>query len=453
MAHGRLRLLLSSTIAASSIGCGGSIARPPDAPAPHLRAAADDGEPDHTDPIPDPAADVHVSLGGILAYADAHAPALAVARSGRARADAARIAASPRLPGNPEVSVGVGPRLGEGLDVELSLRQPIAIAGERGVRLRAADRLRELSDAEIEEVRWLVHCDVHAEFHRTLVEAARLALAERVVAFQEDVLRVVERQIAAGETAPLTLRLAQAEVAQARQIVVAAEQAVLASRLRLAQLSGWPIATPPLPSGQVDTPRDPPSVEQLAEVARTRLPGLRTSVAKLREAEARVDVASREAWPRPSIGVQFRREAGEDPTHIVLGVVSFTLPIADRNRGDRARAGADLTVARAERTAAEQLLVARIAEARSAVDAGARRTRAYGTEILPRFEENLTLLRRSFELGEIDLLALSTGRERFLRIQSDALLAQLDYFVALAGLERVVGVDLWRDDHHQEPTP
>ena len=62
-------------------------------------------------------------------------------------------------------------------------------------------------------------------------------------------------------------------------------------------------------------------------------------------------------------------------------------------------------------------------------------------------------LRRSFELGEIDILALSTGRERFLRIQSDALGAQQDYFVALAGLERVVGVDLWRDDHHEESTP
>jgi outer membrane protein TolC len=87
------------------------------------------------------------------------------------------------------------------------------------------------------------------------------------------------------------------------------------------------------------------------------------------------------------------------------------------------------------------------------VAAAAQRTRAYGTEILPRFEENLTLLRRTFELGEIDILALSTGRERFLRIQSDALSSQLDYFVALAGLERVVGVDLWRDDHHEEDEP
>lgn len=100
--------------------------------------------------------------------------------------------------------------------------------------------------------------------------------------------------------------------------------------------------------------------------------------------------------------------------------------------------------------AALSLLDGQVALARSEVASAARRLQSYGTEVLPRFEENLALLRRSFELGEIDVLALSIGRERFLRIQSDALDAQLDYFVALANLERTVGVDLWPDDHSSE---
>jgi cobalt-zinc-cadmium efflux system outer membrane protein len=133
-----------------------------------------------------------------------------------------------------------------------------------------------------------------------------------------------------------------------------------------------------------------------------------------------------------------------------MGVVSVPITSFQRNQGERAQARADLTVAEAELAASAGLLEGQIAEARSEVVAAAKRTRAYGTEVLPRFEENLTLLKRAFELGEIDILALSTGRERFLRIQSDALAAQLDYFFALAGLERVVGVDLWRDDHHGE---
>jgi cobalt-zinc-cadmium efflux system outer membrane protein len=138
---------------------------------------------------------------------------------------------------------------------------------------------------------------------------------------------------------------------------------------------------------------------------------------------------------------------------VVMGVVSLPIPTFQTNQGPRALARAEVTVAEAELTADRQLLAGQVAEAHSEVAAAAKRTRTYGNEILPRFEENLGLLRRSFELGEIDILALSTGRERFLRIQSDALDAQVDYFVALSNLERVVGVDLWHDEHHEETRP
>ncbi len=432
-------------------------------PPPHLRdvveGSADDGHPEHAAPVPDPAASGEVSLGGIFAYADVHSPVLAVARSTRSRAEAARAAALPLLPGNPELTVAVGSLRSSaefGNDVEISLMQPIQISGVRGLRLDAADRMGELTDAEIEEIRWFVHCDIHAAFHQALVEQARVRLAERVVEFQAEVLRVVESQIRAGEAAPLALRLAQAEVAQARQVLVAEQQAFLAARIRLAQLAGWPVATPPMPGGSVDTPTEPPAYERLLEVARGQLPSLRTGAARVSEAQARVAVAKRDVWPRPSLGVQYRREGGvanETDLVTLLGVISLEIPSFQRNQGERAHARADATIAEAELSAMSRLLDGQIAEARSAVVAAASRMRAYGTDILPRFEENLALLRRSFELGEIDILALSTGRERFLRIQSDALAAQLDYFVALASLERVVGVDLWRDDHHQESNP
>jgi len=435
----------------------------PEAPAPHLREAAEESpleaDADHHDPVPDPASSGEVSLGGMLAYADGHSPVLAVARSTRSRADAARTAASLLLPANPELSVAAGPRLGgagTGLDVQISLTQQLQIAGQRGLRIEAADRLSDLTNAEIEQIRWDVHCDVHAGFHRALVERERARLSERVVVFQREVLRTVERQISAGEVSPLILRLAQAEVAQAEQQLVGAQQAYLASRIRLGQLAGWPVATPPTPAGVVDAPRDPPPGERLLAIARDRLPSLRAGAARTREADARARLADRQAWPQPSIGVQYNREgnpSSEGPYDIVMGVVSTPIPSFQTNQGERAGARADAIVARAELDAAQRLLEGQIAEARSEVAAAAQRTRAYGTEILPRFEENLTLLRRTFELGEIDILALSTGRERFLRIQSDALGAQLDYFVALAGLERVVGVDLWRDDHHEEDQP
>lgn len=433
-----------------------------EAPAPHLRGVVHGSEAHApvAEALPPPGnAQQQVSLGELLAFADRHSPLLAVARSTRSRAEAARVAASLLLPANPELTIAAGPRMGpagRGLDLELGLMQQVQIAGERGLRKDAAERLREVTDAEIEQMRWAVHCDVHATFHRALVEQERARLAERVVTFQVEVLRVVERQIAAGETAPLTLRLARAEVGQARQVLVAAQQAALSARIRLAQLAGWSVTSPPEPAGTFDSPQEPPTLQQLGAAARQALPSLRTGAARIREAKARAELADREAWPRPALGVQYRREGnpGTEGTYdILMGVLSVPIPSAQLNQGERARARADVVVAEAELSSAKQLLDGDIAQARSEVAAAALRTQAYGSEILPRFEENLTLLRRSFELGEIDILALSTGRERFLRIQSDALIALQDYFVALAGLERVVGIDLWEDDHHERKAP
>lgn len=432
---------------------GGETAAPHERDVSVVKTAGDDT---HTDPVPDPNVTSDVSLGGLLAFADVHSPVLLVARSTRSRADAVRAGASVLLPSNPQLNVAAGPRFtggASGTDFQASLSQQIQIAGERGTRIDAAERFAELTDAEIEQVRWGVHCDVHAAFHRTLVEQERARLAERVVAFQKEVLGVVERQIKAGETAPLSLRLAQAEVAQAEQQFVAAKQSLLASRIRLAQLSGWPVKTPPNPTGAVDAPRAPPEMDALQTAAKAHLPTLRTGKSRIREAEARLTAENRAVWPKPTIGIQYSRESSPGTpggqNDIILGALSIPIPSFDRNQGARAQAKADATIAEAELQATLQLLDGQIAEARSEVDAATQRTSAYGTEILPRFNDNLKLLKRSFELGEIDILALSTGRERFMRIQSDALSAQQDYFVALAGLERVVGVDLWHDDHHE----
>lgn len=389
-----------------------------------------------------------VSLHQLLSYAQEHAPLLQLARSQRARARAAHVRADVLLPSNPELSVAMGPRFERtptGLDVEASLMQELEISGARSARRDAAARVHERTEAEIEQARWDLTCDVRESFRRALVEDQRVALERQVLSFQGDVLRVVERQIHAGEIGPLSLRLAQAEVAQSQQLVAAAEQSLYSLRLRLAQLTGWPAQTPPVVQGSLEAASEPPDLPALVKRAHEHLPQLRASTARAREAEAQLLVADREGWPKPSIGVQYQRESNramEGIYNIVMGAVSLPIPVFQTNQAARAEARADLEVTQAEWLAQSQLLSAQIAQARSELVAAAGRMQAYRGEILPHFEENLRLLARSFELGEIDLLALSAARERFLQIQADALHAQREFSVALSTLERSIGQTL-----------
>jgi cobalt-zinc-cadmium efflux system outer membrane protein len=155
-----------------------------------------------------------------------------------------------------------------------------------------------------------------------------------------------------------------------------------------------------------------------------------------------VELADREAWPEPSIGASWHREGGpNEHEDVIFGTLTLPIPLWQRNQGARAEARADLAIAEAELESLEGRLRARLARAESAVRAAAVRIAVFGTEVLPSFEQNLSMLERAHELGEIDVLDVSVAVERFLRAQDDALDARADYFDALADLEETVGAD------------
>lgn len=408
--------------------------------------------------LPDPNARKPVSLDAVLAYADRHAPQLAVARERLSLGDAAVVASRPLLPDNPILSVGVGPGLNPGgrhVDASLQLSQRVELAGERGLRLQAAGRTQQRLHAELQEARWEVHREVHAAFHRALVERERRGAAERLLRFQERLLDITRRRLQAGDVSPLAVRLAEGELSQARVSRIAAQQTYLHTQLALGGVAGWPSAHPPEPAGELDVPRDPPDHAALSEVAWAHQPRLQTLHSAQVEAAAWARAADRDAFPEPSLGLQITREgfpAGPPETQ-VLGVLSLPLPLFQRNQGERAATRARERIAGAERAAFGAQLDYRIEQDRTAVLTAAERVRTYGSEILPTFEENLRLIQRAFELGEIDILQVSVARERFLRIQTDALDAYVDYFQAVADLEASIGTDLWpqeRNDHAPE---
>ncbi len=399
-----------------------------------------------------------MSLDQLLAYADQHAPELAVAASTRARAAAARVEASPLFPAEPFVSVATGPRRANGggtagWDVEVGLEQRIEIAGQRGTRRDAAERMGERVEAEIASARWQVHQRVHLSFHAALVARERVTAATQLHGFSERLLDIAKKRLGAGDISRLQVRVAEGELAIALEKKIAAGQEYLAARLSLAEVSGWPAARPPAPAGTLDAPRGAPPADRLIGLARARHPELLALRSTVAEAEAASRVADRTAWPDITLGVTLAREAeveiGSGQVEVALFSLGLPIPLFRQNRGERARAAADVRVARSERDAEAAVLDSRVRRATSAVNAAAARVRAYGAEIVPRFQENLDLLVRAFELGEVDVLNVLVARERFLEVQRAVLDSYADYYEAVGSLEAEVGAELWPEDRHE----
>lgn len=408
-------------------------------------------------PLPDPATTEPVSLHGILLYADRQSPEVRVGKSHLASAAAERDAASLLLPEDPSVAVQFGPRTsssGTTFDYEVSLQQRFEIGGQRGLRMETAERSGDASRAELNATRWSVHLRVHTAFHAALVARERVATADRVLAFADKLMEVARKRLSAGDIPQLQLRVAEGELARARQERIAADGAYRFACLTLAEIAGWPVQRPPEPAGRLDEPRQAPDVDALVRRALDHHPALLLRSAQIAEAEARVDLADREAWPDITAGLSLSREAeagaGGSEKHVALLTLGAPLPLWHRNRDERGRARAAVTSARAEHGAVHDTIRVQVIRAAAAVDSAAERVRAYGADIVPRFEENLVLLGRAFELGEVDVLEVLVARERFLDLQHELLDTYEDYFRAVADLESAVGAEVWPDEQHTD---
>jgi cobalt-zinc-cadmium efflux system outer membrane protein len=389
-----------------------------------------------------------VTLEELVAFAERHAPVLQIASGRKGLGTAAAEGASPLLAENPELEIGAGPRFGRAgnrdYDVTASLRQPIEIAGQRGRRLEVARRLSERLDAAFAVTQRELRRQITLAYRAATVARERVRLARDLVSFAEEMLEIARRRLTAGEATVIDLRIAEGDAARARQTEISSEQEVQAARLTLCELTGWALESPPLIPAGLNPAGKLPELRVALDRAVQQHPELRVKQATLAEARAEAELAGREAWPTPTLGVTFTREGrsngpDEEVAHTVLGTIALPLPLWQRNQGERARVLVEADLALRDQVATAHVLRARIARSHAELAAATARLNLITSAITPSLEGSLELLRRGFAAGEIALLDVAVAREHFLDTRRDALGAYMDYYRALAEFDYLVG--------------
>lgn len=404
----------------------------------------------------DPPTTSTLTLEQLLVFADAHAPAIRGARARVGLAEAEVVGADIVFPENPQLSFGAGRRVvgGQaGFDFELSVQQQLEVAGERGLRRGAARDRRRLAEAAVNEVRWTVHVEVHRLFVDILLVRERLGQAEQFVAFARSMRDIAARQVEAGESPPLVLLIADADLARTREAVIRARQAGASLEARLAAIIGWPGGSLPRIEGALPPVRAAPDPDALLASMARHHPSLRTRELAVLAGRSRLALEEREAWPEPTLGVSYGRESAPGPeaeAEVWLVELSVPIPLWQVNQADRARAEAELQVADAERAATVTRLRGELRQAAIALDAAVDRVSLYETGVVPQLKQKLALLQRAYELGEVDVHQVSQTRERLLTATGQHIDARITYYASAAALEGLVGTELWPET---ETTP
>lgn len=406
-------------------------------------------------PLPPPTSDgltmkgsQTLSLDAIVRHARDNAMKVRVARARLELGDAAVAGAKPLLIDNPQLYIGAGARvtpLGTNFELQSTLQQPFEFGGERGLRIKAGRRYRDLLDRELMQVQWEAYAHVHYAFNMALLARARASTAERTMAFSTRLLDVARRRARAGEISDLRVRVASGELAQARQAKLNADLEYRLACLHLSEMAGWPSGQIVEPAGDLTTPVRVRDEADLIAKLQAEHPAIKARGAAVDLGDARVKSANRDALPEPWLGVYFGREQEPGiafPSTIALAMLTVPLPLWKRNQAARAQSRADLTVAEQELAALRYTLDIGVRRAVDSVNTAAERVRTYASEVVPRFVENLSLLERAFELGEVDILEVFVARENFLRIQNEALEAYHAYYDAVFSLETLLGSPL-----------
>lgn len=397
-----------------------------------------------------------LSLTELLEIADAKSPEIKGAYGAKKLAEAYQEGTQNLLPTNPEIELAVGGRSLQsdmGVEVQIGLQQEFEIAGQTSLRRTYATKKVQQTEAELAEARWRVHVEVHRLYVDILLAEERVLQAERFVTHALAVRDVVLKQIEVGEDSPLSLLVAEADLARTREMEVAARQAAESFRVQLATTIGWEEAELPEVHGEVPSVMKAPEVDELLRHLDSSHPTMRVREEAWSASQTQLELENRVLWPNPRLGISYARESAllpDDVSHIWMLNLAIEIPTWNRNEEGRARAQAEIDIAHQERVATRLKLQTEIREKVNSLNAAARRVAIYEEGVIPQLEKNLSLLQRAWDLGEVDIHQVSQMRESLLQASAQHMNALVTYFDTAAALEGLAGREIWPDSEDEK---
>ena len=393
------------------------------AAAPCPAASAADGSP----PEAATSAPRMVTLDDALCLASEQNPELRV-RLAEVEQARARVISAGTIAFNPELRMSAGRRDSPGgstTDRGIELSQEIELGGKRRQRKAVAEADLSAAEARFERSTQVLATRIALAFTDSLRTRELLLIEEADIELASTSAEVARKRLEAGAGTEIEVNLAVATRARAdrrRQQALAASEA---ARFVLAEAMGVSPTDAPMPLGELTAPQAVTlDLETLLGLARSRRSDLEALRRDLVAAEARVRLARAEGAPNLRLGLFHDREEGDVE---ISGVsASIGIPLFNRNRGGVLDARAGSERARWEATQLSRAIEREVAESWSSLRAAQVAAGRFEEEVVGSFEENLRLLRRSFEVGKIGVSELLLFRREFLDAQRESVESRAD---------------------------
>lgn len=353
-----------------------------------------------------------------------------------------------RLRPNPQVTVGFsGAPLNLSGNViseqtyDYAISQTFETAGKRSKRIDVASKNADLARGQFETTVWQMTNDVKRKFYTVVLNRSLLSLAQDNEKTFAEIVKHTEELVQAGELAGLDLTRLEVEKLKFDTDLANAERDYeVALRDLRVTLGGDYRAMEIDVSGTLDPQSYDFTFPDLRDQALTARPDLKA--AKLAEAAADADIRLQNAQRIPDINLSGGVEQVPAGTSSYLFGVGITLPVHDRNQGERAKALIEKQKAQNQEWLITNQILSDVDKAFVAFNLQKRRVDLYRTGVLTKVNDIQNLTEYSLKAGESSILDLLDA----IRTRRDTLASYyqtlFDYQSSLLDLELATATPL-----------
>lgn len=330
--------------------------------------------------------------------------------------------------------------VGEHAEQVYELTKSIELGGQRGHRKQIVKINLEKVDLELnDEIRKLKK-SVTIAFYQVVLHQEKLKLAKEIIKHNQQMYEMVQFQFEAGDIPILQVGLANIQLQSARRDSATIENELQLAQLDLNELMGTPLDVPHIASGEYDEITSVNlRLDELKSRALAHRPDLNSVRLNIQLADRTHRLAKAANIPNLNIGGIAERSSGE----IGFGVkFSIPLPVFDRNRAEIDTAKAQKHEDNAEINNLERQVIREVMAAYLSLNAAQQNLKFYDDNLLKLLNENLTLTRSAYELGEAQFFELILIQNEFVKTRFAYLDAITLYIKALVELEAAIGTSI-----------
>lgn len=389
----------------------------------------------HAQQMPPPA-QPQLELSTLVKEAEANNPAI---RAAEQRLEAAR-AMIPQAHTLPDPMVNLGYEEMNGRETMYGVSQEIPFPGKLRLRGEVATREAEQMAAEYESIRLEVIAQLKEAYYELHLVHKATGILQKNRQLLTDFADTAQARYQVGQSAQADVLRAQAEVSRLLAQLAELRQGQQSLAAGINRILNRP-ATDPLGVPEEITAVAPArSLSELAALAGTSAPRLRTRAKAVERGQAAVELARREYLPDFEIAAQGLRNPpmGEDGYRVMLNV---TVPLfyASKQRYGVREAIAGREAASEDLQDLRQELTAQVIDHMAQIERSRRIIELLGNAIIPQARATLDSARASYTVGKVDFLTLLSSLLTLQESELDLYEQIVGHETARARLEAIIG--------------